>query len=206
LRDKRTTSMKRRVAREAAVLLYSLQEKEYKQAKQRAAGTLGARILPSNREVAEELDKIADEMEGSARQERLVQMRKDALSVMVTLGDFHPRLVGSVWRGTVRRNSDIDIESFHSDQEIVVERLKKSGLNVRRAEWQAVTKGNRSETGFHVYLTLPSGNEIEVIVRDPDKMNEIEKCETYGDTIKGLNMHQLRRVLMGDPTQKFVPV
>ncbi len=203
--DKRPTPIKERVAREAAVLLYSSQEKEYKQAKQRAADTLGTRFLPSNRDIAEELDKIADEMEGSARRERLARMRKNALAVMVTLGDFYPRLVGSVWRGTANKNSDIDIEVFHSDPENALERLKQSGLNVRKAVWQAVTKGDRSETAFHIYLTLPSRNEVEVIVRDPDKMNETERCEIYGDSIKGLNMHQLRKVLMENPTRKFVP-
>ena len=46
--------MRNRVAREAALLLYTSQEKEYKQAKKRASETLGARVLPSNLEVAEE--------------------------------------------------------------------------------------------------------------------------------------------------------
>lgn len=205
LREKRSASIKNRVAREAAVLLYSQQEKEYKQAKRRAADTLGIRILPSNREVAEELDKVADEMEGSARRERLVQMRREALSVMVILGDFHPRLVGSVWRGTAHKDSDIDIEVFSSDPKIVHERLKKSDLEVPRAEWQSVTKGKKSETAFHIYLTLHSRNEAEVIVRSPEKMNETEKCEIYGDTVKGLNMHQLRRVLIENPIKKFLP-
>jgi len=205
LRGKRSTSIKSRVAREAAVLLYSQQEKEYKQAKQRAAHTLGIRILPSNREVAEELDKVADEMEGTVRAERLAQMRREALSVMVTLGEFHPRLVGSVWRGTAHKNSDIDIEAFYSDPKIPLERLKQNGLNIQRAEWQSVTKGRSIETAFHIYLTLPSGNEVEAIVRSPEKINETDKCEIYGDTIKGLNMHQLRRLLIENPTQKFVP-
>jgi predicted nucleotidyltransferase len=205
LRGKRSTSIRERVAREAAVLLYSQQEKEYKQAKRRAAETFGIRVLPSNREVAEELDKVADETEGEARRERLVQMRREALLVMVILGDLHPRLVGSVWRGTAHKNSDIDVEAFASDPKIVLERFRQNGLNIRRAEWQSVTKGDGTETAYHIYLLLQSGNEVEVVVRSPEKMNETDKCEIYGDTIKGLNMHQLRRVLMENPTQKFVP-
>ncbi len=202
---KQSISVRERVAREAAVLLYSQQEKEYKQAKERAAEALGVRVLPSNREVAEELDKVADEMEGAARKERLVQMRKEALSIMVVLGDFHPRLVGSVWRGTARKNSDVDVEVFASDPEIVVQRLKEDGLNVWKAEWQSVTKGEESESAFHIFMLLVSGCEVEVVVRSPEKMGQIDKCEIYGDVIKGLNMHQLRRVLMIDPAQKFVP-
>jgi len=202
---KDSSSIRERVAREAAALLYSQQEKEYRQAKQRAADTLGVRILPSNKEVAEELDKVADEMEGAVRRERMVQMRREALPVMVLLGDFHPRLVGSVWRGTAHKNSDIDIEAFASNPEIVLERLRQNGLSVRKAEWQSVTKGDGSETGFHIYLLLTTGFEVEVVVRSSEKVNATDKCEIYGDTIKGLNMHQLRRVLMLNPTQKFVP-
>jgi len=48
--NSRYPSLKKRVAREAALLLYTSQEKEYKQAKKRATENLGARILPSNAE------------------------------------------------------------------------------------------------------------------------------------------------------------
>ena len=47
-----STDLKSRVAREAATLLYFGAEKEYKQAKTRAAETLGTDFLPSNLEVA----------------------------------------------------------------------------------------------------------------------------------------------------------
>ena len=63
--------LKCRVAREAATLLYFGAEKEYKQAKEKAAKTLGTHFLPSNLEVALELDKIAEENEGAKRKERL---------------------------------------------------------------------------------------------------------------------------------------
>ncbi|MGD8507086.1 MAG: hypothetical protein PVF15_10545, partial [Candidatus Bathyarchaeota archaeon] len=62
--NSRLPFLKKRVAREAALLLYTAQEKEYKQAKKRAAENLGARALPSNSEVARELDAIAEEREG----------------------------------------------------------------------------------------------------------------------------------------------
>ena len=205
MRKQTSRFIKYKVAREAATLLYTQQEKEYKQAKQRAAETLGARLLPSNKNIALELDKIADEMEGSERTERLAQMRKDALRIMVILGDFHPRLIGSVWRGTAHKNSDVDIEAFTSDPIGVLERLTQNGLAFRTAEWQFVTKRLERERAFHIYLTLPSANEVELIVRSPEKMNEIDECEIYGDTVKGLNIHQLRRVLLIDPFQKFVP-
>lgn len=197
--------IKDKVAKEAALLLYTQQEKEYKQAKRRAAKILGSRTLPSNKDIAQELDKIADEMEGPARKERLTQMRKTALSIMVMLGEFHPRLVGSVWRGTSHKNSDIDIEVFTTEHTRVLERLEQNSFLVRKAEWQSVTKGNENEKAFHIYLTLPSKYEVELVVRDREKIDEVNICETYRDSIKGLGIHQLRRILLINPTQKFVP-
>lgn len=205
MEDKHSTELKSRVAREAAVLLYTQQEKEYKQAKQKAAATLKTRILPSNKQIAEELDKVAEETEGETRTQRLIQMRKDALAIMVLLGESHPRLVGSVWRGTANKNSDIDIETFNDEPKTTLEKLRQAGLKVPSADWKPVTKGNKTETAFHINAILPSKNEAEVIVRNPDKIGETEKDEIYADTIKGLNMHQLRRVIMQNPIKKFVP-
>lgn len=205
MREKPPDSIRKRVAREAALLLYTQQEKEYKQAKHQAARALAARTLPSNKDIAHEIDKLADETEGSARRERLVEMRKDALAIMVLLGEFTPRLVGSVWRGTANRNSDIDVEIFTSDQAQVLQKLKRNDLTPTKVEWQSVTKGTKSEKALHIQMTLQSGNEVELIARAPEKMDQTDKCETYGDPIRGLNIHQLRRLLLINPTQKFVP-
>ncbi|MFQ6087072.1 MAG: hypothetical protein ACE5OV_03520, partial [Candidatus Bathyarchaeia archaeon] len=160
----RLPSLKKRVAREAALLLYTSQEKEYKQAKKRAAENLGARMLPSNLEVARELDAIAEETEGASRHERLIQMRKEALKIMQVLEDFKPRLIGSVWRGAINRNSDIDIVAFASKPNAVLAQLQKGGFSVVKTEWLSVTKEGRKEMSFHIYLALPSGNEAEVVV------------------------------------------
>ena len=205
MRERSPDSIRKRAAREAALLLYTQQEKEFKQAKHQAAKALATRTLPSNKDIAHEIDKLADETEGSARRERLVEMRKDALAIMVLLGEFTPRLVGSVWRGTANKNSDIDIEIFTSDQAQVLQKLKSNDLTPTKVEWQSVTKGNKSEKALHIQMTLQSGNEVELIARAPEKMNQTDKCETYGDPIRGLNIHQLRRLLLINPVQKFVP-
>jgi len=205
LEDNRSTDLRKRVAREAAALLYTSQEKEYKQAKKRAIKTLGVRILPSNLEVAEELDKIAEEREGQSRQERLLQMRKEALQIMEFLKDFHPKLIGSLWRGTARQNSDIDIVTFSSVPETILAQLQKSNFKIAKTEWLAVTKMGKKESSFHIYLALPSGNDVEVVVRSPERMNRVERCEIYGDVVTGLNYHQLQKILKENPLQKFVP-
>jgi predicted nucleotidyltransferase len=111
--------LKQRVAQEAATLLYFGAEKEYKQAKIRAAQTLGTHFLPSNLEVALELDHLVEETEGKERSQRLIQMRIDALKVMKLLGAYCPIVIGSVWRGTIKRGSDIDIAVYWDEPQQV---------------------------------------------------------------------------------------
>jgi len=203
--NSRLPSLKKRVAREAALLLYTSQEKEYKQAKKRAAENLGARVLPSNLEVARELDAIAEEMEGAPRHERLIQMRKEAMKIMQIIKDFDPRLIGSVWRGTIHKNSDIDIVAFASTSNAVLAQLKKGSYSIVKTEWRSVTKRNGKEASFHIYLGLPSGNLAEVVVRSAEKMNRYEKCEIFGDMVTGLRGHQLAKILKENPSARFVP-
>jgi predicted nucleotidyltransferase len=197
--------LRNRIAQEAALLLYTSQEKEYKQAKKRAAETLGARILPSNREVAEELDLIAEEREGAQRKERLLRMRKEAKETMESLKDFSPRLVGSVWRGTARQGSDIDIISFSQDNLQVLMQLQKHNFEVARSERHSVTKEGEKESSFHIHIIFPSGDEAEVVVRSISCLGKQERCETYGDVKAGLSLNQLVKVLKNNPLQKFVP-
>jgi len=197
-------NLKERVAREAATLLYTSQEKEYKQAKMRAAETLGIRVLPSNLEVAKELDRIAEEMEGASRKAMLLRMRQEALQIMRRLEVFDPRLVGSVWRGTAHHSSDIDIITFSSDPNAILERLRKDDFRIEGAEWSSVTKKGEKKSSFHIHLVLPSGSKVEVVVRSPDRMGFVERCEIYGDGVTGLNHQQLEKVLREKPHQRFV--
>jgi len=204
-RSRNSASLKQRVAREAASILYTSQENEYKQAKLRAAQTLGARVLPSNKDVANELDSLADELEGSTRQERIVQMRREAFEIMRVLKDFHPVLIGSVWRGTANRHSDIDIVVFSSQPTKAQAELEQKGYKIMKTEWQSAPKMNRGDRSFHIYVSLQSSNEVEVVVRSLERLNQEVKDEIYGDTMTGLNLRNLDKVLRENPTRKFTP-
>ncbi|MBS7605614.1 MAG: nucleotidyltransferase domain-containing protein [Candidatus Bathyarchaeia archaeon] len=199
-----TAYLRRKVAREAALLLYTLQEKEFKQAKEKAAKTFGLRVLPSNFEVAEELDRIADEYEGEERWIRLIRMRKEALEIMETLSAFHPRLIGSVWRGTANKHSDIDIVVFSQEKEAVIETLRKNGLKILDVKTAPSEKEGRGET-IHIFIDLPSKDRVEVIVRGLEDMNKDEICDIYGDVKRGLTIKELRDVLEKDPLRRFIP-
>lgn len=200
-----TTDLKSKVAKEAAALIYSGTEKEYKQAKIRAAQICGTHFLPSNLDVALELDKIAEENEGKDRGERLIQMRQEALTVMRILDAYYPLLIGSVWRGTVRHGSDIDIAVYADDPQEIVKTLEANGVKVLKTTWTTVNKRGTTLASFHVYAETPVGHGLEVVVRSQEEQGEKRKCEIFGDLIKGLKTRELEKLLKQNPTQKFIP-
>lgn len=194
-----------KIAREAASLLYSGAEKEFKQAKQKAAKTFKCKFLPTNLEVAMEFDRIAEEKEGPARIQRLIQMRKEALKTMTILKAYSPILIGSVWRGAIHHESDVDIRVYHDEPSDILEALKKHDYRIVRTEWTAVTERGQKRTAFHAYLESLTQERIEIIVRSPQELSRKEKCEIYGDEITGLNLKQLERILEENPARRFLP-
>jgi len=199
-------NLRRETAREAANLLYLGLEKEYKQAKMKAAKTLGASFLPTNREVAMELDKAAEEREGPLRKTRLVQMRKEALDLMKMVEKYSPRLVGSVWRGTIHPQSDIDIMLHHNKLEEVLDAMKQNNAQVTQTEMISTTKKGEKKESFHIFLELAGGRKAELVVRRVEQPPRYERCETFGDLVKGLDLKELQSLLQTNPTQRFVPV
>ena len=185
------------VAREAARLLYKGIAEEYITAKSIAASNLGVHANPSNFEVAEELDRLTDELEGRDREIRLEEMRQTAREVMNTLQEFQPRLIGSVWRGTARWDSDVDVIVFSSSPREVEDKLQ---LYKVLEKGEVIFKG-----GVRAYrFKLSSEYPLEVIVRRPDEYHP-ERCDIYGDLKTGLTLSELERLLQGNPQRKFIP-
>jgi predicted nucleotidyltransferase len=197
--------LKQKVAREAAVLLYFGSEKEYKQAKLKASENLGTHFLPSNRDIALELNSIVDENEGTTRKQRLVQMRQEANKIMTLMKACDPVLIGSVWRGTIRRGSDIDIALFYDQPDEIVNILAKSKVEIVKTEWNSVTKQGKTETSFHILIETTMKNRVELVVRNRDEFERKRKCEIFGDELRGLNLKEIAKVLIENPTVQFLP-
>jgi predicted nucleotidyltransferase len=197
--------LRSKVAMEAATLLYFGAGKEYKQAKVKAAKNFGVHFLPTNLEVALELDKIAEEKEGSARKERLVNMRQEALRIMKLLSSYCPVLIGSVWRGTIRQGSDIDIAVYSDAPEQIVNVLKSNGIKIPKASWITVNKHGTTLASFHIYAESSTKIAVEIVVRSLEEAGERRKCEVFGDEIKGLKVQELEKVLKENPTKRFLP-
>ena len=196
---------RRDVAREAARLLYTGASEEYIHAKERAARSLGIETMPSNHEVAVELDTLADEIEGITRAELIIKMRDLALGLMRVLSNVKPVLRGSVWRGTARKGSDIDIDVYSNEPTEVKKLLEDSGYKVSGSEENVAVSGRLMSRSTHIQVTLEDEIDGEVVVRPAEEHGLEKRCEVYGDVKKGLSFPELEKLMNTDPLRKFVP-
>lgn len=192
------------VAHEAARLLYYQVYKEYKDAKESAAASLNTKTLPSNFEIAHELDRISEELEGPDRLKRLLEMRKIAIQIMKVLTKHEPRLIGSVWRGTSRKGSDVDIIIYSNDHFKLLSQLETYQI-VNTENTEFMIDGIPSES-THIILNVED-YQVEIVVRSPEdfELYKDERCETYGDIKKGIKLNELERLMNIDPLRRFVP-
>lgn len=193
-----------KVAKEAARLLYRQVATDYLSAKRAAARNLKTRILPTNAQVAYALDALSTQIEGSARDQLLISLRRHALQIMQLLHSFHPRLIGSVWRGTARHGSDIDLEVFCDTPQHVINRLQSKYPDLTQTLEEKTSTG-RTDQFLHVSFPVSPTSRCDVNVKRHDMLFVRRICEVYNDVITGLTYTQLQQVLVKDPLQRFLP-
>ncbi len=192
------------VAKEAARLLYHKRAHDYLSAKQAAARNLKTRVLPTNAQVARAVDALSAQNEGPARDQLLIMLRQHALHVMQLLESFHPRLIGSVWRGTARHGSDIDLEAFCDTPQLIINRLHTTYPVLTHTLVEKTTTG-RTERFLHVTFPISPAGLVDINVKPGDTIFLKRICEVYNDVITGLTSIQLQKVLDTDPLQRFLP-
>jgi predicted nucleotidyltransferase len=124
---------------------------------------------------------------------------------MKILTEYDPLLIGSVWRGTIHKESDIDIILHHDEPEEILQVLQRNNLQIIQAEWVLVTKNGKRKGAFHIHTGSSNDEKAEIKVVDSEEPSCGEKCEIYGDTITGLRTAELEKLLQENPTQRFVP-
>jgi len=119
------------IAAEAARIMVTQAQFNYRIAKQKAAQRLGVgahTALPSNVEVETALRAYQEFYGGAQHHEQLQKMRGIALRAMRLLESFHPRLVGPVLDGTANRHSRISLHVFNDPPDAVAIHLLDQGL------------------------------------------------------------------------------
>ena len=129
--------VRRDVAEQAARIMATEGQRNYRLAKQKAAERIGisSRLaLPSNKEVEQALRAYQGFFGGEQHTRQLEILRETALKVMRALESFCPRLVGPVLEGTADRHSRVSLHLFSDPPEAVVLHLAENGLSYRQEE------------------------------------------------------------------------
>jgi hypothetical protein len=190
--------VRREIARRAARLMYAREESEYFTAKRKAAAEMGVdyryrpKDLPSNAEIREQIEVLADLYEGEKRLERLNAMRLDALRLMRKLERFRPHLIGSVLTGHIRTGSDIDIHVFTDSIPALTDTLDAEGLTYTTQN-KRIIKHNEERIFTHIHVE--DRHTYELTVYSADKVNYPFKSSITGKTIERASTPELEAML-----------
>lgn len=140
--DRQNDRLRQEVAVEAARILATEGQRNYGQAKQKAAhrlGLSGRSGLPSNSEVETELKRYQALYGGDERASDVTEKRRAALEAMKFFNRFRPKLVGPVLEGTSDQHSRISLHVFCETTDEVIAFLLSRNINfeqeTRRIRW-----------------------------------------------------------------------
>lgn len=191
------TKLRRRIAWEAARMMYERQESEYYRAKMKAArqlcrGWVKPADLPSNAEIRDQIQLFARLYEGDQRTADLQKMRLAALGMMRLLARFRPRLIGSVLTGHIRKGSDIDLHVFSDTVEAVTHALDEAGL-VYDVERKQVRKHGEERVYQHIHIA--GEHEFELTIYATNLAHYVFKSSITGKAIERVSTAELEQFL-----------
>jgi len=192
-----SVKLRRRVAWEAARLMYTREESEYFRAKLKAARRIAGSAfkpgaLPSNREIRDEVQVMARMYEGDGRDRNLREMRLEALRLMRVLWRFRPRLIGSTLTGHVRKGSDIDVHVFSDSLEPITSLLESEGVPYE-VERKLVHKAGEEQIYTHAHLL--DRFDVELTVYPADKAHYVFRSSITGKAIERASIAELEQLL-----------
>ena len=189
--------LRRRIAWEAARLMYARDETEYFRAKMKAArrifsGEPKPSDLPSNREIRDQIEALARLHEGRRRSENLHRMRVTALRMMRILQRWRPRLIGSTLTGHVRKGSDVDLHVFSDSVEAVAAALDAEGIPYQ-IERKRVRKHGTEQIFRHIHAR--DHFDFELTVYAANMAHYVFKSSVTGGAIDRASIAELEQLL-----------
>ena len=177
--------------------MYERQESEYFRAKMKAArrlcqGWAKPADLPSNTEIRDQVQMLAQLYEGEQRKDNLRAMRLAALQLMRTLSLFRPRLIGSVLTGHIRLGSDIDLHVFSDTVEAVSHVLDHQGLSYD-VERKEVRKHGEQRTFHHIHIQ--GEYPFELTIYPTNQAHYVFKSSITGKAIERASIAELEQFL-----------
>ena len=178
-----------RIAHLAARLMAEDGIENYATAKRKAArqaGVADTRQLPTNEEIDEALRVYQTLYVGDAHNERLRELRGQAVEVMRDLERFNPYLTGSVLSGNAGKYADINLQ-LYTDSAKAVEIFLIDNDIAYRAGQRRVFCGEESRT-VPTFTIDDDGVEVELVVLALDDLRQPVRT-----TPEGKPMERARR-------------
>ena len=158
--------LREQIAQEAARLIIDHGMHDYGQAKRKAVQRFGIRewaALHSNSEIESSVLERLRIFDSDLHAQRLIAMRRLAADIMELLGDFEPRLVGSVLAGTVTENTPLELHVFTDSPEDVFFELITQGISSRECQRRYRIRGRSFKIIPGLHFTR-EGERVYVII------------------------------------------
>lgn len=185
--DRKLKQIRLEVAAEAARIIATEGQLNFHAAKKKAAERIGMSqrlAWPSNIEVQEALRHYQRLYGGREHSSNVEHLRMVAVSVMNSLHDYSPRLVGSVLDGTAGKHSRVALHVFcDAPEELVVnllDRGKPFGQEQRQIRWH--DGGHRT---LPILVIEENGAEVELTV-----FNRIDLRQAPPSPLDGKPQHR----------------
>jgi|YNPMSStandDraft_1061717.scaffolds.fasta_scaffold07973_2 hypothetical protein len=191
-------SLRRRVAWEAARILFGQEETELFRAKRKAAQRIyGARFrrgdLPTNREVQEQLQRLIDLHQSGRYAEKLRMCRLEALRWMRLLGAFHPRLFGRTLTGEPTPEPSILLRLFSDCPEAIRRVLEIEGANYR---WQPIAPQQQKPHGPTHRIWIRAAFPIHIRVYPYRQHRRVFRCRGTGQVLPQAGLAEMEEMIV----------
>lgn len=198
--DRRGARRRMEVAAEAARILATEGQRNYRTAKEKAAARLGLSpraALPSNAEVETELRTRQQLYGGTDHTDRLSDLRNAAVKAMQFFDRFRPKLVGPVLEGTADEHSRISLHLFCEAEEEVARFLMDRNLGfeleTRRIRWH---DGNYRD--LELIVLEADGNTVELALLAGPAARQAPPSPIDGRPQRRAGVAEVRRLADGE--------
>jgi len=195
---KKTSQVRRSIAAEAARIMSTQSQFNYRAAKQKAAERLGINLrtsMPSNAEVESALRAYQDFYGGRQHIHHLQKKRKVALDVMRSLESFCPRLVGPVLEGTANEHTRVSLHVFNDPPDAVLIHLLDKGL-VFRNEQRKIRWYDGSYRLVQILVTEAKDLEVELSLFNCMDLRQAPPSPVDGRPLKRASLSEVECLLV----------
>jgi len=195
--ESRIRERRQRVAHEAARWMSESGNRDFQQARAKAADRLGIRdeaSLPRNIEIEDALREHQRLFAGRAHEDALQVRREAALHALEFLQPFSPRLAGPVLEGTADANSPVQL-LLHSDDADAVQRFLDDHRIPSEAHSRRLRQDRERLMDVPLWTFSADGLVFEVLVLPYDALRQAPLSPVDGKPMQRASIAQLRALL-----------